>query len=267
MDFWKIVLNFIRQILIHMDKITIKTPEHIELEYELAGLGSRYVSLFIDHLIQFFVLSLLFLALVISHPNFTAQSPAELMRSVFAGVMMVFIFMVSFGYFIFFETIWSGQTPGKKYAQIQVIKDNGEPIGFIDALLRNMFRMVDFFPFYYYLGAGFIWFHKDRKRIGDIVAHTIVVRHKANLNPVSLPELNGKSDLQMNVSLIKEQEYALVRDFIISRHSLQTEDRIRIAQKLANLIRKKLSAEDIDVDNEEFIETVAVQYRRFKKAI
>jgi uncharacterized RDD family membrane protein YckC len=250
-----------------MDRIKIETPEHIELEYELAGLGSRYIGLFIDHLIQFFVLFFIFLALLIVQPKFSSENPIEMIRSVFAGTMIVLMFMVSFGYFVFFETIWSGQTPGKKFAQIQVLKDNGEPIGFIDALLRNIFRMIDFFPFYYYLGIGFIWFHKDKKRIGDIVAHTIVVRQKPNLRPISLPDLDVKTALHLNVSLLNEQEYALVRDFIMSRHTLQTEDRLRIAQKLAGLVRTKIGAEEVDVENEQFIESVAEQYRSFKKAL
>jgi uncharacterized RDD family membrane protein YckC len=250
-----------------MDTIKIETPEHIELEYELAGLGSRYIGVFVDHLIQSFVMFFLFIALVISNPNITSENPLEIFKSAFAGTIMVMMFLVSFAYFIFFETIWSGQTPGKKIAQIQVLKDNGEPIGFMEALLRNIFRLIDFFPFYYYVGIGLLWFRNDKKRVGDIIAHTIVVKQKANLKPVSAPELNVKTDLQINVSLINDQEYGLIRDFIISRHQLPVEDRIRIGNKLAAFAAEKLQMREVNVDKEEFLETIAVQYRSYKTAI
>lgn len=248
-----------------MKKTTITTPENIELEYELAGLGSRFVGAAIDYLIQGFLIALLILVLVFSYPDITSQSPFEIFRSTFAAGVILLIFLILFGYFIFFETLWSGKTPGKKVAQIQVVRDTGQPIGFFDSLLRNLFRIVDFLPFYYIAGAVMITINPQFKRIGDIVAHTIVVRSKPTEKIATLPKIEVRTYLDVDISKMTPEEYNLARDFIIRRNTLNPEDRARIAGKISSLLLEKMDLTEKDIDNEEFLEVCAVEYRKRKK--
>ncbi|MCD4785983.1 MAG: RDD family protein [Candidatus Eremiobacteraeota bacterium] len=251
-----------------MEKIRILTPEHIELEYELAGIGSRFVAIVIDLLIQFGICSVLFLAMVISSPDFFDEGIHSIFSSIFASIMFILIMVIFLGgYFILFEIVWSGQTPGKRIAQIQVIKDNGEPVGFIGVLLRNILRIVDFLPAYYILGVVLIIVNKQNKRIGDIVAKTIVVKLKSNLEPVVLPNLKVRSDIDVDITRINEEEYGLIRDFIIRRWDLKPEARFVLAEKISLPLMKKLNVDPADIDIEEFLEVVAVKYRERKKLI
>lgn len=250
-----------------MDKITIETPEHIELEYELAGLGSRFVGIFIDSVIQFVMAAILVIILLLTEPNIFEKGAVGLFSSIFASVIVVLLFLVFFGYFIFFETLWAGQTPGKRTSQIQVIKDNGEPIRFVDSLIRNMFRIVDFLPAYYVAGILMILLNKRNKRIGDMVAKTIVVRLKHDLKPTVLPDLKVRSDLHVDIHKITEEEYGLVRNFLIRRNDILPNARRELAGKIGMPLMKKLGVDPASTDFEELLEVIAIQYKEQKKLL
>jgi uncharacterized RDD family membrane protein YckC len=247
-----------------MDKIKIITPEYIELEYDLAGLGSRFVAVAIDTLIQGGVIAVLFLALILGSPGVMSSGVESLFKSVFSAIITVLMFIVLFGYFIFFEVLWSGQTPGKKIAQIQVLRDNGEPVKFVDVLLRNLFRMIDFLPWYYIMGIALMLVNKQRKRLGDIIAKTIVVRLKSDLAPTVLPDLKIRTDLHIDVAKINEEEYSLIRSFIIRRDELKPQARAALAEKISLPLMKKLEVDPAGADFEELLEVIAVQYRERK---
>ncbi|MES2459147.1 MAG: RDD family protein [Armatimonadota bacterium] len=153
---------------------TIVTPENIPLTLELAGLGSRFVALAIDLLIQgallFFGLSLLGYA-------------SEPMKSIgltwlMEVLVIVYGFVLMFGYFIFFETIWNGQTIGKRAVGLRVVREGGYPITFFAAATRNLIRIADFLPFNYGVGALMVFLQPQYKRLGDLVAGTVVVKER-----------------------------------------------------------------------------------------
>jgi len=250
-----------------MDKISITTPEQIELDYELAGIGSRFLALFIDHSIQVIVLFSLVLVMLMNYPEIYEGHFYGIFHSTFAGIVLILMFLVIFGYFIFFETIWTGLTPGKKIVQIQVMKDNGEPVSFTDSLLRNLFRIVDFLPGNYLTGALCMIINRRNKRVGDVVAGTIVVRVKAGQVPLVLPDLPAEPGFNLDVTRLTEEEYLLVRNFLIRRDKLGSEERARIASKIATLIRKKTFSEDVDVYDEELLEGAASAYRNFRRSL
>jgi len=250
-----------------MDKINILTPEHIELEYELAGLGSRFVAIVIDLLLQGGAAAVLVLIMILLEPNIMSKGITAIYSSIILSILVVLVFLVIFGYFIFFETIWSGQTPGKRISQIQVIKDNGQPVRFIDTCIRNFLRIADFLPLYYILGILLILANKQNKRVGDMAARTIVVRLKSNLSPTTLPNLKVVSDYHFNLSKLNEEEYGLIRNFIIRRNELRPNARAHLARKISLPLMKKLEADPGEIDFEEFMEVVAVQYREQKKLI
>jgi uncharacterized RDD family membrane protein YckC len=118
----------------YFKKITLQTPESIQLEFLLAGIGSRAFALLIDYI--FLGLSL---ATVISLWAWFSYMLVEYLDAInieYSGLQnwliaipLLLVFVIFVGYFVFFETFWQGQTPGKRFAKIRVIQDNGKPVG------------------------------------------------------------------------------------------------------------------------------------------
>src|SRR5208337_2100683 len=121
-----------------MDNLVIDTPEQIPLEFPLAGIGSRFLALAVDSLIQFAagaVLGVIVLLLATLGPKMPIHGAWTLALVVFLG------FLLQFGYFAFFEAIWNGQTPGKRLTNLRVIQDSGRPITVYEAVARNFLRI------------------------------------------------------------------------------------------------------------------------------
>ena len=79
------------------------------------------------------------------------------------------------GYFAFFEAVWRGQTPGKRYVGIRVIKESGRPIDAFEAIGRNLMRGIDGLPGFYGVGLVCMMLNQQHRRLGDFVAGTVVV--------------------------------------------------------------------------------------------
>ncbi len=160
----------------------IDTPEQVELEYSVAGLGSRFVAVLLDSLIlgAFFLVEVLALVLISSAG---AMSPAagklaDTAGKWFAALVIFANFCVIWGYFALFEAYWHGQTPGKRMMKLRVIKDSGRQITMFEALARNLMRVVDYLPSMYLVGVVAMLCNKRNQRLGDLVAGTIVVHER-----------------------------------------------------------------------------------------
>ena len=160
------------------ERVSIVTPDHIELDFEPAGLGSRLMAALIDVILIF----LIFLALLIGgiFAGITALGLGGPESGVvFLAALIIFFYTLIWGYFVFFEALWRGQTPGKRYAGIRVVLDNGLPVGWREAALRNFVRAADIMPPPACLvGSLMILLSKRGKRLGDLLAGTMVVREE-----------------------------------------------------------------------------------------
>ena len=158
-----------------MKTITIITPANIEIEYKLAGVGARLAAFVIDFSIQ--ILAILLAAGIIFGTNYQLRDiPVIATRfSVALAIFMVVVFVIHFGYFIVLEMVMNGQSIGKRVFGLRVICDNGQPIEFSNSLMRGVIRStLDSM----YFGLFVILFSKKHKRVGDMVAGTIVVIEK-----------------------------------------------------------------------------------------
>jgi len=156
-------------------RLGIRTGESIVIEYELAGLGSRFLAMFSDLVIQI-VVTVLATILLITLSAIFRLSFGELGRATVLAVLSIFIFMVFFGYFIIFETMWNGTTPGKRMLGIRVVRDGGYPVDFMSAVIRNAIRPLEFALGFYTVSAIVALISPQNKRLGDFAAGTIVVR-------------------------------------------------------------------------------------------
>ena len=242
------------------DNLTIETPEQTSLEFPLAGVGSRFLALLWDFLIQFIVFVVLALIFIFAMPaiEWTRFGPQWLLAG---AIILVYTFNA--GYFAFFEAIWNGQTPGKRFAQIRVIKDDGRPISAFDAIARNFVRVVDQMPSLYIVGVISIFLSKQNKRVGDYVAGTVVVHEKTIQE--ARPFLETKSDgswPMFDTSKITVDELRVIETFLNRRDSFEPALRTGMATKITRRLAPKLGVEVIGwPQTERFLEAVYEQYR------
>ncbi|MFC1718877.1 RDD family protein [Candidatus Poribacteria bacterium] len=249
-------------------EISISTPESMEFSHEPAGIGSRFVASIIDTVLQSaMMLGLFFVAGLWASPlsSITGSSTAW-----GAALVILLAFLMLWGYHIFFDMLWNGQTPGKRTAGIRILKDGGYPISFLDSVVRNLLRPVDFLPFSYGVGVVVMLCNSRFKRVGDFAAGTIVVKERRIKMPHSLGSgpAEAHEDIMIggqrltNIYELSEAEFDVVRQFIIRRHDLQKTARLALARKIARPLVKKLGLRQELVlgREEEFLEKIARAY-------
>jgi len=274
-----------------MDHLTIETPEQIPLEFLLAGIGSRFLALAVDTLIQAAATVLLVVvALVIGVSAAISHGSPRGSQTWVLALLILFFFLVQFGYFAFFEALWNGQTPGKRYLHLRVIKDSGRSISTFDALGRNLLRLVDSLPGIYAVAIVSALLSSKNKRLGDYVAGTVVVHEKplsteadlqwdsrpraaapppGSVLKLTLPEpppppvTTAPLDSSYDASRLSAEEFHLLETFLLRRRHLAADVRIRMANQIIERIAAKLEiSEDDRRSPERLIERLANAYRR-----
>src|ERR1700733_305856 len=126
---------------------SISTPENVDLHLELAGLGNRILACLIDKLIIFSVLLVLVGTLWLIDIGAGMSGFGATSKNLVTALLLMFgilaAFALVFGYNIFFEGTWQGQTPGKKVVQIRVIDQSGQPVSWSAVFIRNVIRVLD----------------------------------------------------------------------------------------------------------------------------
>jgi uncharacterized RDD family membrane protein YckC len=167
---------------LNSDQLSIDTPELVEIEMPLAGIGSRFIALMIDYLIWgagfivLFVLALLLLPAVGAFSRISGQWAV--------AIVIFLVFLLNWGYFTLFEAFWNGRTPGKRIARIRVIQRSGRAIGLFESMARNLVRYVDQFPSFYAVGVIAMFVTRQHQRLGDLAAGTLVVRDREEETPL-----------------------------------------------------------------------------------
>jgi len=161
------------------ETLVIETPERVPLHFALASIGNRFIACAIDHTIQAVALiALVIIFLVIADVSDVGHRLTSAPKWVIAILIFV-VFLLLSGYFAFFEWIWNGQTPGKRWLKLRVIRQDGRPISFFEAVVRNVFRDLDIMPFpFYSIGLISVFATSSDQRVGDLVAGTVVVRER-----------------------------------------------------------------------------------------
>ena len=255
------------------DRISIATPEGVDLDLTLAGLGSRFVAAVIDGLIQLTVLSALWFLGVLLGLGMASgldEDVAGGVTAVLAAVILVLFFLVLFGYHVAFETWASGRSPGKRWTGLRVVRSGGAPVSFLNSAVRNLLRLVDFLPSLYGLGTIAILASGRNQRLGDMAAGTLVVQeHRAprdappggNALPAPGPPTAWRGVAPgyagWDVSAVSADELATVRRFLERRPYLTSDARGRLAWDLARRLRPKVAGPPEDLHPEAFLAEVA----------
>jgi uncharacterized RDD family membrane protein YckC len=164
------------------DQLNIDTPEQVELEFAVAGIGSRFVAVLLDHLIQagFYFVFIIFGAIVFGAVANRINLLGKWILAAFIGLN----FLLIWGYYTLFEAFWRGQTPGKHIMKLRVIKDSGRQITLFEAMSRNLLRIIDYLPAFYLVGVIAMLCTKRHQRLGDLAAGTIVVHERSDEQPL-----------------------------------------------------------------------------------
>jgi uncharacterized RDD family membrane protein YckC len=173
------------------EEYTIDTPENVTFGYEVAGIGSRFVAAMLDNVILTVILVGLNVALVVALAAMAENSPpievqlAEVEEDWVAGALIAIYallnFLIWWGYYLLFEWLWHGQTPGKRSARIRVVRADGAPLSFVPVAVRNLVRPVDFLPAGYALGVITMFCNRQSRRLGDFAAGTLVVKDQGEV--------------------------------------------------------------------------------------
>jgi hypothetical protein len=139
-------------------------------------------------------------------------------------------FVVFWGYYIFFEYRWNGQTPGKRMVGLRVIREGGYPVDAFSVIVRTLLRLLDLLPSFYFLGIISILCTRNYQRLGDLLGGTIVVKQRAPRNLINLlqstrlkPEHLDREALalmQREADRLTPAQYQAVRHFTERRRSL-----------------------------------------------
>src|SRR5438045_4407306 len=157
--------------------IDVETPELVVFSYTIAGVGSRALAAVIDSLLCIAALILIALSLSALAPRESASTTPGVFGAWAAAIFVIAIFCLLWGYYVLFEGLADGQTPGKRLLRLRVVRDGGYSVTFGASAVRNLMRLVDIQPIpCYAVGIVSVLFTKSGKRLGDIVAGTIVVR-------------------------------------------------------------------------------------------
>jgi uncharacterized RDD family membrane protein YckC len=232
--------------------VDVRTGEAVEIRYELAGLGSRFLALVVDMLAQAAIALALLLAFSFAAPGLSRLPfVGKNVTAWLVAFWILLFFLLFFGWFIVFETWWSGRTPGKRALGLRVVRDGGFPLDAGAAIIRNLVRIAEFALGFYTISAISTLVSKENKRLGDFAAGTLVVRDRAD----AVPDLDAYLARSAHSDLgLSADDRLLVDRFLARRSSLDRSARQRLAARIAERVRPTLREPYAQLDDEELLE-------------
>ena len=258
------------------DILIIETPERVPLHFALASIGNRFLACAIDHALQVLTIILMIIVFTLV-ANFSrlGDQLTNAPKWVYA-VLIVILFLIVSGYFAFFEWAWNGQTPGKRWLKLRVIREDGRPVTFWEATVRNLLRSFDMMPApFYSIGLISVFISSIDQRVGDMVAGTVVVREREAeapafsqvfAAPVSDPALRRSFkpvEFTASIDSVTASEIEVVETFLRRRWDLADIPRQWMAWRVAVPIMYKIRPQyDLATFSYEgFLEELLHRYR------
>jgi uncharacterized RDD family membrane protein YckC len=263
------------------ETLQIDTPENVSFDYDLAGIGSRFLAAVVDTLLlvllQVIVLAvmigLIMLAFQTDDLSVLTQS-ADGAVWLFAALSLL-SFLFFWGYYIFFEIYWNGQTPGKRWVGLRVIRMDGTPVTAAEVVIRNLVRVVDLLPTAYGVGVVTMFINEKSRRLGDLAAGTVVVHERA---PQALGELNptlrrvGQAVLlkgslatlppDFPLERLRPRDVEMIEEFLLRQAGLTNSD--QLADHILNAVNLRLGLPPQAIPSGKSDETLAAIYAAVK---
>ena len=249
-----------------LNRVKSRTPESVELEFVLAGLGNRTYALIIDYLIwsSTLVVILIIWALLVTQLEWLRS---ETIRPWIAAIQILMLFGVYIGYFVCFETLWRGQTPGKRYVKIRVIRDDGRNVGIQQSILRSLLRPIDDL---FCLGFLFILFTAQEKRLGDWVAGTILIQEGQAVAKQKIEIAPAATDLATRIietgqiAALTPDQFATIRKYLYRYPTLAPTVKTSVSDRLARQLLTQIDLADAppSIDTHLTIQAIYLAYQQ-----
>jgi len=244
-----------RQLIEKEEALIIETPERVQLEFALASIGNRFLAVVVDHSIQYlsiFLVAWFFLSIA----GYSGERLTDASERLFSdapkwiiALMILALFLIFSGYFVLFEWLWNGQTPGKRLLKLRVIRDDGRPLTLWESIARNLLRICDAVPGFvlpiYSVGLIVIFLSDRDQRVGDLFAGTVVIRERMDeaptftetfSNPVrdlAFTRVQPITRITADVAVLSEREIEVVEVFLRRRWDLTDRQRLWMAWRIA----------------------------------
>ncbi len=236
------------------ETLIIETPERVPLAFALASIGNRFLAVAVDHFIQFLALFLtgwlfIWLAGIGSETISIDQVTSGELSKWTIALLFIAASLIFSGYFVFFEWMFNGQTPGKRLFKLRVIREDGRPITLWEAIARNILRIVDAFPGFvvpiYSIGLIIIFLNSRDQRVGDLFAGTVVVRERSDDAPTfdetfseeigdsALKRVQPRAVFDADIGSLTDEEMDVVAAFLRRRWDLAERQRLWMAWRVA----------------------------------
>jgi uncharacterized RDD family membrane protein YckC len=228
------------------ERLDIQTPENVAFDYQVAGIGSRFLATILDTILVGLLEVVIILVLALVGRAIAGTAWVDRISAWILAIFGLIATLFYWGYYIFFEMLWNGQTPGKRWVNLRVIRTDGTPITLSESLIRNLARLVDFLPAAYGIGVITMFIDKQSRRLGDLAAGTLVVQDRA---PLSIQDLAVKRSVHLrgwaNVPLdgfpierLTNNDLNLIEDFLQRRDQLTHRDQLAI--QILNTLHSRL---------------------------
>jgi uncharacterized RDD family membrane protein YckC len=213
----------------------LTTPEAVSLDLEIAGLGFRALAWLVDASLIFVAWFTVLFAITVLRRE--ALADVGDLGGWVQALLVLGVFVTNWCYGLAFETLWQGQTPGKRLLGIRVVRRDGSPATALDLALRNLCRAIDFLPALYAVGMISMVVTERSRRIGDLVAGTVVVREREldlSRYEVEAPHAPGGQ------APLPAEQLELVLEFLQRANTFDAEPRARLAVTLARAWAQRL---------------------------
>jgi len=232
-----------------MKELEIITPEHVHIRIEPAGVGSRFLAIFIDAVlvlaISGFIGGLLRIAL-----------PA----GIAAALAVTLNFVLTWGWHVWFEVRHQGRTPGKRALRLRVIDARGLPVSLHQSIVRNIVRMLDFAPAFYGVGAIAMLVTPSRRRLGDLVADTVVVRDAQTLAYTGQLAAERRHNSLRNPRVLRLARHRISleeREFLLAlclrADRMAPAARYDLMEEVSKVYRQELNIEEEQISGENLV--------------
>lgn len=229
------------------------------MSFETASAAHRIAAFCVDTAIRgacVFLFYFLFLFIVVGSAVMHELFRAEALHATVMVVLLLLFALFLFSYQLIFELAWKGQTPGKRVMHLRAVNDDGSYMSFGTAVLRNVFRIVDMLPVGYVAGLVTMLLNSRRKRIGDYVAGTVVIREA----PSDIPKMGEMRDLDCfnglrdPHALFPETFQVIVENYFVVKNGLSPAAREKVSREITGIIESRAGVKKpADVKDEEFI--------------
>jgi uncharacterized RDD family membrane protein YckC len=228
------------------DTLQIDTPENVTFDYDVAGIGSRFLSALVDTLLILLLQVIVFGTLILlagMESLFSSDAPTWVI-----AILSLMAFVFFWGYYIFFELLWNGQSPGKRWVGLRVIRVDGMPVTAVEVVIRNLVRLIDLLPTAYGVGVVTMFVNDKSRRLGDLAAGTVVI-HDRPVN--TLGELGRQSNsldtLQAHVPVpdgfplerLKDSDIEILHGYLQRRYQLPNRD--ELSMQILNSLYTRLN--------------------------